>query len=158
MARRPAGEPAVPLVRLLSMAVTVALEELHDELNANGHPNVRPVHGYALNAVLNGHTTASAIAPLLAMTKQGAARVVQQLVDEGYVHYADGDRPDARSKPVVLTDRGRAAIRLAVRVQNRIEQRWAEVAGERQMATARRVMDQVVRHDRDELPAVRLGW
>jgi DNA-binding MarR family transcriptional regulator len=149
----------IPWVRLLSMAVTVALDELHDELNANGHPTLRPVHGYALNAMLNGHTTASAIAPLLGMTKQGAARIVQHLVDEGYAQYTDGSgAPDARSKPLALTARGRDAIGLAIEVQDRIEARWADVAGERSMATARRAMQKAVGHDRDELPAVRLGW
>ena len=149
----------IPLVRLLSMGVTVALDELHHELNTHGHPTLRPVHGYALNAVLNGHTTASAMAPLLAMTKQGAARVVQHLLDEGYVDQADGKAVgDARSKPLRLTPRGQEAVALAVRVQERIEKEWAAVVGERRMATARRVLEEVVRHDRDQLPAVRLGW
>ncbi len=162
-AREPAGTvnrvDDIPLVRLLSMAVTVALDELHHELNANGHPALRPVHGYALNAVLNGHTTASAIAPLLAMTKQGAARVIQQLLDEGYVDYVDGDADaDARSKPLQLTRRGRDTVALAVRVQERIEADWVKIAGERRMTAARQALEQVVQHGRDELPAVRLGW
>ena len=149
----------IPLVRLLSMAVTVALDELHHELNANGHPTLRPVHGYALNAVLNGHTTASAMAPLLAMTKQGAARVIQHLLDEGYVDYADDDAvTDARSKPLELTRRGQDVVALAVKAQERIEADWVDVVGERRMATTRRALEQVVRHGRDELPAVRLGW
>lgn len=149
--------PEIPLVRLLSMAVTVALEELHHELNANGHPNLRPVHGYALNAVLNGHDTASSMAPLLAMTKQGAARVVQHLVDEGYVRYGDGSAGDARRRPLALTDRGHEAVALSVRAQQDIEERWAGVVGERQMTTARRALEKAVRHGRDDLPAVRLG-
>ena len=149
----------IPLVRLLSMAVTVALDELHHELNANGHPTLRPVHGYALNAVLNGHSTASAMAPLLSMTKQGAARVVQHLLDEGYVEVDDrGLATDARSKPLVLTARGREAVALAVDVQARIEADWAGIVGERGMATTRSALEKAVRHGRDELPAVRLGW
>jgi DNA-binding MarR family transcriptional regulator len=149
----------IPLVRLLSMAVTVTLDELHHELNANGHPMLRPVHGYALNAVLNGHCTASAMAPLLAMTKQGAARVVQHLVDEGYVEIDDaGSGTDGRSKPLVLTRRGREAVALAVEVQARIEEEWARIVGERRMATTRRALEETVRHGRDELPTVRLGW
>ena len=154
-----AGMQAIPLVRLLSMAVTVALAELHGDLNANGHPALRPVHGYALNAVLSGQTTASAIAPLLAMTKQGAARVVAHLVNEGYLQYTDGaGAHDARNKPLQLTDRGTQAVKLALRAQDRIEARWREVAGDRQVAGLRRTLETVVRHDRDTLPAVRLGW
>lgn len=139
------------------MAVTVALEELHHELNANGHPTLRPVHGYALNAVLNGHNTASAMAPLLAMTKQGAARIIEHLLDEGYVEYGNAGG-DARSKPLVLTDRGHDVVTLAVGVQERIEEQWAFVVGKSKMADARWALEQAVRHGRDELPAIRLGW
>jgi DNA-binding MarR family transcriptional regulator len=160
-----AGQPVVddvqdiPLVRLLSMAVTVALADLHRELNGSGHPTLRSVHGYALNAVINGHTTASAIAPLLAMTKQGASRVVQHLLDERYLEYdTSSTAGDLRSKPLVLTSRGREAVSLSVTVQERIERRWVEVVGEREMSTARRALEDAVRHDRVELPPIRLGW
>lgn len=147
----------IPLVRLLSMAVTVALDELHRELDAGGHPTLRPVHGYALNAVLGGADTASAMAPHLGMTKQGAARVVQHLLDEGYVEHVRTDA-DARSKPLVLTDRGRDVVALSVEAQERIEEHWAVLVGERGMAGARRALERAVRHGRDDLPAVRLGW
>ena len=154
-----AGMEAIPLVRLLSMAVTVALDELHDDLSRNGHPTLRPAHGYALNAVLNGHDTASTIAPFLAMTKQGAARIVQHLLDEDYLTYGAAPADDARRKPLVLTDRGREVVALSVRVQDRIEEEWAAIAGPQRMATTRRVLEAAVRHGRDgDLPAVRLGW
>ncbi len=151
------GVHDIPLVRLLSMAVTVALDELHHELNANGHSTLRPVHGYALNAVLNGNNTASTMAPLLAMTKQGAARVIQHLLDEGYVECGSAGE-DARSKPLVLTGRGREVVTLSVAVQQRIEEHWAAIVGERKMAVARQALERAVRHGRDELPAIRLGW
>ena len=44
---------------------------------------------------------------------------------------------------------------MAVRAQERIEADWAGVVGPRQMAAARRVLEEAVRHGRDELPAVR---
>ena len=72
----------IPLVRLPSMTVTAALDEVHHELNDNGHPGLRPVHRYGSNAVLNGHDNAGKMAPLLGMTKQGAAPVVGPLIDE----------------------------------------------------------------------------
>jgi DNA-binding MarR family transcriptional regulator len=147
----------IPLVRLLSMAMTVALEELHHELAAHGHPRLRPVHGFALNAVLNGRDTASAMAPQLGMTKQGAARVISHLLDEGYVEYVDAGA-DARSKPVVLTARGEDVVALSVRTQQRIEAEWTGLAGPGEMAAARHLLQEAVSHGRDELPAVRLGW
>jgi hypothetical protein len=87
----------IPLVRLLSMAVTSGLEELHDELTRSGHPGFRPAHGYALLAILDGLDTASAMAPRLGITKQGAAKLLQWLLDEGYVAYAAETAGDAPS-------------------------------------------------------------
>jgi DNA-binding MarR family transcriptional regulator len=92
------------------------------------------------------------------MTKQGAARVIQQLLEEGYLRYDEDARGDARAKPVALSGRGREVVALATEVQDRIEAAWAEAVGPRQVAGARRVLEKVVRHGRDELPPVRLGW
>lgn len=148
------------MVRLLSMALTVALDELHTELARRGHPKLRPVHGYALNAVHNGHDTASALAPILSMTKQGAAKVVQLLLDEGYLVEGPAAVGDARRKPLALTSRGREVMQVSERVQDAIEAEWAGLAGERSIATTRRVLVTAVTGDghRPSPPPVRHGW
>jgi DNA-binding MarR family transcriptional regulator len=126
------------------MAVSVGLEELHDELARRGHPSFRPAHGYALLAILDGLDTASAIAPRLGVTKQGAAKLLQWLLDEKYVAHTAVEGGDARRRPVVLTDRGRDVIRLSGEVQAALEERWARAVGERRMATARRVLEEAL--------------
>ena len=150
----------VPVVRLLSMAVTVALDELHAELADAGHPTLRPIHGYALNAVLNGHRTASELAPLLAMTKQGAAKVVQTLVDEGYLEYGATLVGDSLRKPLELTARGEDVVRLSEQIQDRMERTWADLVGERRMASARRTLEAAVaaRAAGSGPPPARRGW
>jgi DNA-binding MarR family transcriptional regulator len=148
----------VPLVRLLSMAVTVALESLHEDLARAGHPNLRPAHGYALHAVSTGVDTASRLAPLLGMSKQGAAKLLQTLVDEDYVEVGSASG-DARRKPVVLTRRGRAAVEASVAIQHDIEQRWAAVVGPQEMQTLRATLRQAVLAESDgTLPPVRPAW
>jgi DNA-binding MarR family transcriptional regulator len=148
----------VPLVRLLSMAVTVALESLHDDLARAGHPNLRPAHGYALHAISTGVDTASRLAPLLGMSKQGAAKLLQTLVDEDYVEVGSASG-DARRKPVVLTRRGRAAVEASVAIQHDIEQRWAAVVGPQKMQTLRATLRQAVVAESDgTLPPVRPTW
>ncbi len=148
----------VPLVRLLSMAVSAGLDSLHAELEAAGHGALRPAHGYALNAILDGQDTASEVAPRLGMTKQGAAKLLQTLVEEGYVVQGPSVG-DARRRPFVLTSRGRDAVELAVRIQDRIEQRWGLAVGERRMGAARRALEEVVRVEGGgELPPVRPAW
>jgi DNA-binding MarR family transcriptional regulator len=150
--------PDVPLVRLLSMAVTAALDELHDELERRGHGVLRPAHGYALNAVLNGRNTASEIGPVVGMTKQGAAKLIQTLVDEGYLEVGIAADVDARRKPLALTSKGHEAVRISVETQARIEAQWADRVGARRMATTRNVLEEAVRKASvdGELPPVRL--
>lgn len=145
----------VPLVRLLSMAVSVGLEQLHTELAAAGHPALRPVHGYALHAVSTGTDTASALAPLLGMTKQGAAKVLQTLLDEGYVDTAAA-AGDARRRPFALTARGRAAVDASVAIQQQIEDRWAQAVGAQSVQTMRAaLLDAVLAQTGGVLPPVR---
>lgn len=149
----------MPLVRLLSMAVTVALEELHTELDNQGHGTLRPAHGYALNAVLNGRNTVSEIAPLLGMTKQGAAKLVQMLVDEGYLAIDDASSEDGRRKPLALTPKGHDAVQVSVAIQDKIEREWAELVGPRRMSTTRAALERAVTSAADgDYPPVRLGW
>jgi DNA-binding MarR family transcriptional regulator len=150
---------SVPFVRLLSMAVSCALEDLHGELTAAGHPNLRPAHGYALNAILSGCTTASLIAPRLGMTKQGAAKLLQTLLEEGYVTQGEVDSTDARRKPFSLTPLGSEAIALSVSIQQRIQTDWADIVGSSNMATTCQALETAVRAISDgDLPAVRPAW
>lgn len=148
----------VPLVRLLSMAVTTALESLHEELARAGHPDLRPAHGYALHAISTGIDTASRLAPLLGMTKQGAAKLLQALADGDYVALGPADG-DARRRPFVLTERGRAAVTTSVEIQRDIERRWAQAVGARRMETVRAALHQaVVAESGGVLPPVRPAW
>ena len=126
------------------MAVTVGLDELHEELTSGGHPGFRPAHGYALLAVLDGCDTASTIAPRLGVTKQGAAKILQWLLDQGYVEHVHAPTSDARRRPVTVTARGREVVQLSATVQDRLEKRWAGLVGERRMSTARRVLEEAV--------------
>ena len=148
----------VPLVRLLSMAVTVALESLHESLARAGHPTLRPAHGYALHAISTGVDTASRLAPLLGMTKQGAAKLLQALADEDYVEVGTADG-DARRRPVSLTPRGRAAVETSVAIQRDIEQRWAAIVGpQRMQAVSSRLGQAVLAVSGGDLPALRPAW
>jgi DNA-binding MarR family transcriptional regulator len=78
------------------------------------------------------------------MTKQGASKVLQTLIAEGYIS-DDAPSADGRARPVALTDRGRDAIATAVRIQAEIEQRWAETVGVRRAATTRKALQDIVK-------------
>jgi DNA-binding MarR family transcriptional regulator len=148
-------EEHVPLVRLLSMAVAVGLDTLHEELAAAGHPDLRPVHGFALNAVSRGAETTSELARELRMTKQGAAKIAARLVDGGYLEVRRA-ADDARRKPLVLTARGCAAIETSVVIQRAIERRWAATIGDSAMRALRAgLVDAVLAENGGSLPSPR---
>lgn len=147
-----------PLVRLLSMALRTSLEQLHEELASAGYPELRPTHGYALNAVARGEATASELAAGLGITKQGAAKVVKLLLDAGYVE-PSADPSDSRSRPLRLTARGRAAVATSVRIQADMQRRWEQHVSAHDVDTIVTGLERIVRAENDgELPPVRPGW
>jgi DNA-binding MarR family transcriptional regulator len=147
-----------PLVRLLSMALRTSLEQLHDELAKAGFPELRPTHGYALNAVARGETTASELAAGLGITKQGAAKVLALLLEAGYVEQGV-DPHDGRNRPVHLTRRGRAAVKASVRIQDAMQRRWEQHVSTADVNILVTTLEKIVRAENGgELPPVRPGW
>ncbi len=148
----------LPLVRLLSMAVRTGLEDLHAGLARAGYPDIRPPHGYALNAISRGEATTTSLAAGLGMTKQGAARVVQHLLDTGYVEQGV-DPADARNRPLRLTRRGRNAVAASVRIQADLETRWRRHVGATEMDALLAALERIVRAENGgALPPVKPGW
>ena len=148
----------LPVVRLLSMALRTSLEQLHEELARAGFPELRPTHGYALNAVARGEATASELAVGLGITKQGAAKVLQLLLEEGYVEQGVDPR-DSRSRPFRLTRRGRAAVKASVRIQEQMQRRWERHVPASEVRTLVDTLERIVRAENGgQLPPVRPGW
>lgn len=148
----------VPLARLLAMAMRAMVDEIHDGLRSAGHPDLRPAHGFVLNAVGATGTTAGELAALLGMTKQGAAKIVDTLVALGYVRRREHS-VDRRARLLTLTARGQAALTEAVAVQRRVERQWAERLGQADMAVLRRCLEaSVAAGPGGEPPPLRPVW
>lgn len=148
----------LPLVRLLSMALRTSLDQLHQELAEAGFPELRPTHGYALNAIARGEATASDLAAGLGISKQGAAKVIALLLETGYIEQSR-DPHDGRNRPVRLTARGRAAVKASVRIQEALQRRWESHASAADVQALVTTLERVVRAENDgELPPVRPGW
>src|SRR5918994_1959083 len=62
-----------------------AIDELHRRLAERGHPDVRPAHGYAFQAIGASGATATELGRRLGVTKQAAGQMVDELVRLGYV-------------------------------------------------------------------------
>src|SRR5579864_2941553 len=81
------------------------IEELHAELARRGHPDLRPAHGFALQAIGPGGATATEAGRRLGISKQAAGKTIERLEELGYVR-RDGDGSDRRQKVVRITPRG----------------------------------------------------
>ena len=132
-------ETAEPLGRLMTRAVGTFIDEMHRRLVDVGHPELRPVHGFAFQALRGAGATTAEIGSHLGMSKQGAAKVVAQMAALGYVRTVV-DPDDARARPVVLTARGREAMAAAAAIQGQLETELARSLGRADVDATRRVM------------------
>jgi DNA-binding MarR family transcriptional regulator len=132
-----------PLGRLLAMALTAVIDELHERLAAAGWPRVRPMWGFVLLAVRDRPSNIGEVGELLGITKQAAAKVVASLVDEGLVERRE-DPGDRRAALLGLTADGRQFLADAEAAYQAIEAGWAEVAGRRDVDALRRTVSTVL--------------
>ena len=104
------------------------IDELHAELARRGHPDLRPAHGFALQAIGPGGATATEAGRRLGISKQAAGKTIDRLEELGYVH-KDGDAQDRRRKLVRITPRGLEALAMSAMIFDDIRARWAGALG-----------------------------
>lgn len=120
--------PGWELPLLLFAGFRSLIDDLHAELARQGHPDMRPVHGFAMQAIGPHGATASEVGRRLGVSKQAAGKTVERLVAMGYVERVDDPR-DARSKLVRLTPRGVDALRRSAVIFDQLRTRWSEQLG-----------------------------
>jgi DNA-binding MarR family transcriptional regulator len=128
-----AGEPAeaaygFELPLLLFGGFRSIIDELHAELARRGHPDLRPAHGFALQAIGPGGATATEAGRRLGISKQAAGKTIDRLEELGYVQKA-GDAQDRRRKLVRITPRGLEALSESAMIFDDIRSRWAGALG-----------------------------
>ena len=104
------------------------IDELHAELARRGHPDLRPAHGFALQAIGLRGATATEAGRRLGISKQAAGKTIERLEELGYVHRA-GDDADRRRKLVRITPLGLEALGLSAMIFDDIRARWAVALG-----------------------------
>ncbi|WP_327068122.1 MarR family winged helix-turn-helix transcriptional regulator [Kitasatospora sp. NBC_01250] len=105
------------------------IDELHTELARQGHPQVRPAHGFALQAIGVRGASASEVGRRLGVTKQAAGKTIDRLEALGYAERVD-DPADARRKLVRLTPGGLDVLARSAAVFEQLRGRWAAELGE----------------------------
>ncbi|EIV93755.1 MarR family winged helix-turn-helix transcriptional regulator [Frankia sp. QA3] len=113
---------------LLLGAFRAITDELHAELARRGHPDARPTHALALQAVGVDGVSVSELGRRLGVTKQAAAKTAACLVERGYA----ARRPDATDRRAALvhrTERGTALLALSAEIFQRLRTRWVADLG-----------------------------
>lgn len=123
-----AGAPGFELPLRLFLAFRVIIDELHAELAEQGHPGLRPMHGFVFQAIGPDGTTAVELGRRLGVSKQAAGKTIESLERAGYVERA-ADPADARRKIVRLTARGADSLERSARIFDRIRDDWVRRLG-----------------------------
>src|ERR1700727_766301 len=105
------------------------IDELHVELARRGHQDMRPAHGFAMQAIGFSGATATEVGRRLGVSKQAAGKTVERLEALGYVEGA-GDGADRRRKPVRLHPPGGGTPAVSASTPARQSSSLAVSAGE----------------------------
>ncbi|MFJ2030254.1 MarR family winged helix-turn-helix transcriptional regulator [Streptosporangium sp. NPDC087985] len=124
--------PGFELPLRLFMGFRVLIDELHTELVRQGHPDLRPMHGFVFQAIGTDGTTATELGRRLGVSKQAAGKTIDSLEQLGYVERGSDPR-DARRKVVRLTERGVDSLVRSARVFDELRARWAQTLGEERL-------------------------
>jgi DNA-binding MarR family transcriptional regulator len=121
-------QPGWLLPVLLFGGFRTLIDRLHAELARQGHPDVRPAHGFAMQAIGREGATASEVGRRLGVSKQAAGKTIDRLVDLGYAERS-ADTADARRKLVRLTPRGIDALARSAALFEQLRAEWARELG-----------------------------
>lgn len=133
------------------------VDQVHLELDRRGHPDARPLHAFALQAIGPDGSTISALGRRLGISKQGAAKNVRTLEELGYTT-REPDPGDARATIVRRSARGEEFLAISAVEFDRVRARIAKTLGS---AEAKR-LEEDLRVLSPDLPHARFtdfpGW
>jgi DNA-binding MarR family transcriptional regulator len=118
----------VTLIALFRQTSRVMVDELVERLRAGGYEDTTAAHHPLFENIDPGGTRLTVLAARAGMTHQSMGELVGLLEQRGYVERRS-DPSDGRVRLVVLTEKGRAAVRLAVKEIAAIEAAWLERVG-----------------------------
>ena len=116
------------LALLLLGGFRVMAERGTAELAARGFEDIRPVHDFALHAILSGAQSASDLGRRMAVTKQAAAKIISVLEHRGYVD-REPDESDRRRKSLRVTSLGLSMLQEGEHIFDEIRHEWEQDVG-----------------------------
>lgn len=136
---------------LLAAGFRAIIDELHERLSAAGHPDARPLHGFALQAIGNDGATLSELGRRLGVSKQAAAKTVVNLEQLGYVRRV-GHPADQRAVLIRLAPRGEEMLALSAQIFGQIRTEIEQQVGSARLSALEETLGSI---DREHSP--RLG-
>jgi DNA-binding MarR family transcriptional regulator len=131
---------------LLGLAYQAFVDHLNARLAEHGFADIRPAFGYVFRALAEQELTSGQLATRLGITAQGAGKLVDQMVDAGYVSRRL-DTTDRRTKWLNLTARGRAALATAHQIHQDVERQLAADIGAARVGTLRQALRHLAEAD-----------
>jgi DNA-binding MarR family transcriptional regulator len=120
------------LALLLLESFHAMVGEVHAELARQGHPGVTATHEFALRAIDEGASDASALGRRLEVSRQAAAKTIAALEHLGYVE-READPDDARRKELRVTARGYEMQAIGGAAFDKLRERWQASVGSQQV-------------------------
>jgi DNA-binding MarR family transcriptional regulator len=132
-------QPDPDLGILLLLAYQGFVRQLHADMAKHGFDDLGRSDGVVFRMLNRQPRTVSDLAERLEISKQGAAQIIDDMQDRGYVSRTP-DPNDARAKLVALSERGRSALAVARRFHRRYEQRLTRMHGTESIALLRTIL------------------
>ncbi|MEU0879953.1 MarR family winged helix-turn-helix transcriptional regulator [Lentzea sp. NPDC005914] len=147
-----------PVTMLLAMSYRAIGDQFHDRLEQIGLEPLRPAHGYVFRLLKAKRATTVDIGQHLGVTKQAAAKIVNELDEWGYVT-REPHPTDKRAQYVTLTGKGRDYLRLADNLWSDLENEMAEAIGPGTLDTIKQGLTAYLQHVHgDDQPGLRPVW
>ena len=135
-------ESPIDIGILLNVAFGVFKRQLHSHLAEHGFDDVGPSFGYVFRLLGRAPCNLQGVAGALGITAQGALKIINDMVEKGYVTRRD-DSGDGRVKWLELTPRAREAMAQAHRFHRQFERGLAARAGKAPVAALRMVLEEM---------------
>jgi DNA-binding MarR family transcriptional regulator len=143
------------LALLLLGGFRILADRATAELAARGYEDVRPVHDFALQAILSGADSASELGRRMSVTKQAAAKTIAVLEDRNYVA-REPDATDGRRIRLHVTEHGLAMLREGEAIFDELREEWEKQVGAGPLSAVEETLRHLVGNSAVRLDAP--GW
>jgi DNA-binding MarR family transcriptional regulator len=137
------SRPGPDLAQLLLGGFRILVDQATAELVSRGYEEIRPVHEFALQAILSGADSASELGRRMSVSKQAAAKTIAALEERNYVA-REPDPLDKRRMRLYVTDHGLAMLRAGEEIFNQLREQWEKQVGAGPLAQVEATLRQLV--------------